>query len=195
MKKIIVALLVSALSLFSSTTQAQGIAPSAPIEYSEKVNVEESNAVTLYQQALSWTQDKFPYNPKTDIQANPETKEISLTGTSKIKMAAAKISGPEQVRILRFNFRFGITDQGYSYNISTFRVVPDEKEPAVMVPLEDYIKQLSEERTNVRTRNDRRVAAQANAIASDVASAFRSYMNSQPVVKDGEVGLPTDGEE
>lgn len=186
---------MSGLSLFSSATQAQGIAPTAPIEYSEKVHVEGSNSVALYQHALSWTQEKFPYNPKSNAQANPETKEISLTGTSKIKMAAAKASGPEQVRILHFNFRFGITEQGYSYNVSTFRVVPDEKEPTVMVPLEDYIKQLSEERTNARTRNDRRVTAQANAVASDVASAFRSYMNSQPVVKDGEVGLPTDGEE
>ncbi|MBC6606099.1 DUF4468 domain-containing protein [Hymenobacter sp. BT188] len=195
MKKIIVALLVSGLSLFSSATQAQGIAPTTPIAYSEKVPVEGSNSVTLYHHALLWTQEKFLYNPKSNVQANPETKEISLTGTSKIKMAAAKTSGPEQVRILHFNFRFGITEQGYSYNVSTFRVVPDEKDPTVMVPLEEYIKQLSEERTNTRTRNDRRVTAQANAVASDVASAFRSYMNSQPVVKDGEIGLPTDGEE
>ncbi|WP_133271469.1 DUF4468 domain-containing protein [Hymenobacter radiodurans] len=195
MKKMIVALLAGSLSLFASPTQAQSTAPSTSIEYSEKVHVEDGSAVTLYNHALSWTQEKFPYKPKTDIQVNPETKEISLTGTSKIKMAAAKASGPDQERVLHFNFQFRATEQGYSYSVGTFRVVPEEKEPTVMVLLEEYVKQLGQDRANARTRNDRRVTAQANAIASDVASAFRSYMNSQPVVKDGEVGLPPDGEE
>jgi hypothetical protein len=194
MKKIVVALLVSGLSLFTSTSQAQTTTPSAPVEYSEKVSVEESNPVALYRQALSWTEGKFPYNPKTDIQTHQETKEISLMGTSKIKLAAANSSGADQEHIVRFNFVFRVSEEGYTYSVGAFRVVPNEKEPTVMVALDDYIKQLSQERANARTRNDRRVTAQATAIASDVASAFRSYMNSQPVVKDGEVGL-SDGKD
>lgn len=69
-------------------------------------------------------------------------------------------------------------------------MVPDAQQPTVTVALDEYVSQLSQERTNARTHNNRRVTAQASAVASDAASAFRSYMNSQPVVEDGKVGLP-----
>jgi hypothetical protein len=191
MKKMIVAFVVGGLSMFVSATQAQ-TTPPASVEYSERVSVEDSNPAALYQQALSWAEGKFPYTPKTDLQAKKELQEVSLTGTSKIKMAAAKVSGPEQERPVRFTFLFRITPQGYMYSVGNFRVVPDAKEPTITVALDEYIRQLGQERSNERTRNDRRVTAQTNAVASDVASAFRSYMNSQPVVKDGEVGLSDD---
>ncbi|SMB95125.1 hypothetical protein SAMN00120144_1870 [Hymenobacter roseosalivarius DSM 11622] len=194
MKRIIVAVLAGSLSLFVATAQAQTTLP-ASIEYSEEVTVEDGNPVALYQQALAWAEGKFPYTPKTDLQAKKESREVSLTGTSKIKMAAAKASGPEQEHAVRFTFLFRTTSQGYMYSVGNFRVVPDAKEPTITVALNEYIQLLSQARSNDRTRNDRRVAAQTNAVASDVASAFRSYMNSQPVLKDGAVGLPNDNDE
>ncbi|MGY2131129.1 DUF4468 domain-containing protein [Hymenobacter sp. HD11105] len=188
MKKIITTALLVILSFIASVSQAQ---TPAPIEYSERVTVENSHPTALYQQALSWVEGPFSYTPKADLKAQKEAHQIRLTGTSKIKMAAATASGAEQERPLRFDFIFSVTEQGYTYTVGTFRVVPDPKQPAVTVALDEYIQQLSQERTNARTRNDRRVTAQATAVASDVASAFRSYMNSQPVVEDGQIGLPT----
>jgi hypothetical protein len=188
MKKIITTVLLGILPLFVAISQAQ---TPAAVEYSEKVTVEHGNPTGLYQRALSWVEGPFSYTPKADLKAQKETHQIRLTGTSKIKTVAATASGPEQERALRFDFIFSATEQGYTYTVGTFRVVPDPKQPAVTVALDEYIQQLSQERTNARTRNDRRVTAQATAVASDVASAFRSYMNSQPVVEDGEVGLPS----
>lgn len=193
MKKKIVGLLLSGLALIITAAQAQTVAPTSTIEYSERVLVENIGPATLYERALAWAEGPFPYAPKTDMLAQKEAEQIRLTGTSKIKMAAPTASGAEQERALRFDFTFRLTEQGYTYSVNAFRVVPDTKEPAVTVPLEQYIRQLSQERSNARTHNDRRVTAQANAIASDVASTFRSYMNSQPVVEDGEVGLPANG--
>lgn len=188
MKKLVTAVLLGGLLLLGAGAQAQSASTEA-IGYSEQVLVDEANSNSLYQRALSWVEGPFPYKPKADLQAQKEAQEVKVTGTSKIKTAAASASGADQERVLRFNFTFRTTPQGYTYSVGTFRVVPNTKEPAATVPLDAFIQQLSQERTNARTHNDRRVTAQATAIASDVAAAFRSYMNSQPIVKDGEIGL------
>lgn len=190
MKISITTILVSGLLLIGIAAQAQ-TTPTA-IGYSEQVSLDDSHATTLYQQALSWAESRFSYTPKADLQAKKETQEVRLTGTSKIKMAAATASGSEQERPLLFDFTFRATPQGYTYSVDAFRVVPNPKEPTVTVPLETFSQQLSLERSNARTHNDRRITAQATAVASDVATTFRSYMNSQPVVKDGEIGLSAD---
>jgi hypothetical protein len=192
MKKLVTAALLGVLLLFGSAAHSQNTP--ATVNYSERVIAEEVTSNALYQRALSWAEGQFPYTPKSDLQAKKETLEVRLTGTSKIKTAAANASGSDQERVLRFDFVFRATQQGYIYSVDNFRIVTDAKEPAVTVALNSYIQQLSQERTNARTHNDRRVTAQATAVASDVAAAFRSYMNTQPVMKDGEVGLADDND-
>jgi hypothetical protein len=194
MRNFATTVLLGGLLLFSAVAQAQSTPP-ADIGYSEQVDLDDSHAATLYQQALAWAQGQFPYVPKSDLQANKAAHEVRLTGTSKVKTVAANAAGAEQERVLRFDFTFRATPQGYTYNVNNFRVVTNAKEPAVTTPLTAFSQQLSQERTNVRTHNDRRVMAQANAVASEVAATFRSYMNSQPVIKDGEIGLSADDAE
>jgi hypothetical protein len=88
-----------------------------------------------------------------------------------------------------FEFTFRATDQGYTYNVGSFRIYPNPKEPENSLLLTEYIAEISADKATERTKNDRRVTAQANAIANDVALSFRSFMNTMDAREDGHVGL------
>lgn len=177
--------------LLSLLTAAPSLAQTddAPVEYSERVSVEAISRQTMHARAREWTERRFAYGPKTDFKSNPDAGTLSVVGTVKLKPIDNK--GKDVERTARFEFVFQATDQGYTYSIGSFRVIPNPEKLDVLLPLNEYLAQLRADKNVERTKNDRRVRAQANSLASEIAMAFRSYMNSMPSVEDGSVGLPT----
>ncbi|WP_215138791.1 DUF4468 domain-containing protein [Hymenobacter sp. ISL-91] len=178
---------MSSLAL-SYTVRAQ--AP-VPVSYTEQVAAEGAGRSALYTRALSWAENKFVYAPTTALVADPTKSTIRVTGTGTLKPVDAR--GQDQRLTVLFTFRFQATDNGYSYQIGSFEVVPDPASPSQKVPLEEYQAELRTSRSNAKTFNDRRVGAQATSLASEAAMSFRSFMNSQPTndhvgVADEQVG-------
>lgn len=185
MKKFFAGFVLLSLLGLSPSLQAQSTA--APIEYSERVPAEGAGKQLLYQRAVSWSENNFAYSPKSDVKADPAACSLRLRGTSKVKTVTT--SGKEVVIPIRFEFVFRSTDNGYEYSVGSFLLIPDTKQPVNTVALDEYTAQLAAERTNAQTKNDRRVRAQANSLASEVALSFRSFMNSKETEGDGAVGL------
>ncbi|WP_375437633.1 hypothetical protein [uncultured Hymenobacter sp.] len=170
-------LLVTTL-LLTKAAYAQESTP-GPIEYSEKVLDEEAEAATLYKRTVDWSENHFTYTPKATLQADAAKGEVRMTGTVKIKTIST--SGQIQERPVVFEFSFHtVPTGGYEYNVGFFRVILDTKKPDETIPVEEYITQLATDKNNARTHNDRRVMAQSNSLASEIAMSFRSYMNSRP---------------
>ncbi|OON67787.1 DUF4468 domain-containing protein [Hymenobacter sp. CRA2] len=176
-------MLVALLAGFSATAQ-----DNAPVEYIERVPTESYSQQTLQARAADWADQHFAYGPKTDFQSNPAAGTVSVQGTVKVKPVDAK--GQAQERAARFVFTFQATDQGYTYSIGHFRVIADPANLNQLVSMEDYLAQLGAEKHNDKTKNDKRVRAQANSLASEIAMSFRSYMSQIPSAEDGSVGLP-----
>ncbi|RAK68224.1 DUF4468 domain-containing protein [Hymenobacter edaphi] len=160
----------------------------APVEYTERVPAENYGQPTLHARANDWADHHFAYGPKTNFVSDAATGTVSVQGTIKLKPVDNK--GQNLERTARFDFNFKATDQGYTYSVSNFRVIPDAQQPGQLVSLDAYLSLLRAEKNNDKTKNDRRVRAQANAVASDIAMSFRSYMNQIPTAEDGSVGLP-----
>ncbi|GAA4013296.1 hypothetical protein GCM10022408_27840 [Hymenobacter fastidiosus] len=158
------------------------------VEYSEQVPADDQDREVLYRRALDWTENHFAYGPKTDLTFDPAAGTVRVMGTGKVKPVTP--GGKEQVQAVRFTFTFRTTAKGYDYSVGAFQVAPDPKKPAELIPMADYLTQLAAEKASSRTFNERRVTAQANALASEVAMSFRSYMNSIPAGAEGTVGLP-----
>ncbi|NVO32367.1 DUF4468 domain-containing protein [Hymenobacter lapidiphilus] len=175
MKKVLLSLLVAGSLALPHAVRAQ--AP-VPVNYTEQVVVEGAGRSALYTRALNWAEHKFTYAPTTALVADPTKSVIRVTGTGKLKPVDAR--GQDQSLIVLFTFRFQATDNGYSYQVSSFEVVPDPKAPSQKVPLEEYQAELRASRNNAKTFNDRRLGAQATSLASEAAMSFRSFMNSQP---------------
>ncbi|SHJ66636.1 protein of unknown function [Hymenobacter daecheongensis DSM 21074] len=190
MKKVLLGFVFAALLLTAPTAQAQD---AARIEYSEQVPADELGRDALYRRALDWAENHFGYGPKTDLKFVPDAGVVRVTGTGKVKPVSP--SGKEQPQVVRFDFAFKATDTGYSYSIDSFRLVPDPNKPTEQIPLADYLTQLSTEKAAARTFNERRVTAQANSLASEIAMSFRSYMNSIPAGAEGTVGLPANDQD
>ncbi|GAB2963402.1 hypothetical protein GCM10027048_35460 [Hymenobacter coalescens] len=180
------ALLVMLLSNFQVTAQ-----DNAPVEYTERVLTENYSQQTLQARAADWAERHFAYGPKTNFQSNPEAGTVSVQGTVKVKPVDAK--GQNLERTARFDFTFTATDQGYTYSVANFRVVADPQQLDQLVDMSSYLALLQAEKNNDRTKNDKRVRAQANSLASEIALSFRSYMNQIPTSEDGSVGLPAEG--
>ena len=121
-----------------------------------------------------------------DVKADAAAGTLRLRGTGKVK--TLDNNKPVETMV-RFEFVFRATDNGYDYNVGAFEVVPNAKQSATTIPLDDYAAQLAADRNNSRTNNDRRVRAQASSLASEVALSFRSYMNSHENESDDTVGL------
>lgn len=185
MKHIIRGLLVAGLLALTPAVHAQDFVV-APVEYSERVSEESTEATVLYQHTLEWTETRFVYKPKEVIRTDSDKGEIRVSGTMKVKMAST--SGQLQEQPVLFEFIFRTLPAGYEYSVGYFRVVPNAKHPEETVPFEEFVTKLSMDRTNARTHNDRRVTAQATSLASEVALSFRSYMNSRPAA--GGIGEP-----
>lgn len=177
MKHLFRGLLVAGLLSLASAAYAQDFV-ATPIEYSERVPDEATEADVLYRRTLEWTESRFPYKPKQVIRTDPEKGEIRVSGTMKVKTTST--SGQLQEWPVLFEFYFRTLPTGYEYNVGYFRVTSNPKKPEETVPFEEFVTQLAMERTNVRTHNDRRVTAQATSLASEVAMSFRSYLNSLP---------------
>jgi hypothetical protein len=177
MKQIFHGLLIVGLLALAPAVYGQSVLPST-IEYSERVPDEEGEASVLYRRTLDWSENHFSYTPKAMIKTDAAKGEIRVSGMVKVKTASP--SGQLQERPVRFEFSFRTLPSGYEYNVGYFRVVPDAKKPDETVPFEEFVSQLAQERTNDRTHNDRRVSAQATSLASEIAMAYRSYMNSRP---------------
>jgi hypothetical protein len=190
MKKVLLGLTFAGLLLLTPAVRAQN---AATIEYSEKVAADDQDKEVLYRRALDWTENHFAYGPKADLKFDPATGTVRVAGTGKVKPVTP--AGKEIEQVVRFEFVFHATDSGYDYTVGTFSQVPDPKKPGERVPLTEYLTQLSTEKASARTFNERRVAAQANALASEVAMSFRSYMNSIPAGAEGTVGLPATDKE
>ncbi|RYU78084.1 DUF4468 domain-containing protein [Hymenobacter persicinus] len=185
MKKVLLGIAFAGLLMVAPAAYAQ---ESARIEYSEQVPSEDQGRDALYRRALDWTENHFAYGPKTDLKADASAGTVRVVGTGKVKPVTP--AGKEVEQVVRFTFTFRATDSGYDYSVGAFQWVPDPKKPAELVPLADYLTQLGAEKASARTFNERRVAAQANALASEAAMSFRSYMNSIPAGAEGTVGLP-----
>ncbi|AYA37611.1 hypothetical protein D3Y59_11465 [Hymenobacter oligotrophus] len=160
----------------------------APVEYSERVPAGSYGRSTLHARTQEWVERRFAYGPKTDFSTNPAAGTVRVLGTVKLKPVDNK--GQEVERTARFEFTCQATDEGYTYSVGAFRVITDPQKLDTTVPLDDYLAQLRAEKNNDRTKNDRRVRAQANSLASEIAMSFRSYMNQIPASEDGSVGLP-----
>lgn len=183
MKKILPLLgMLFALLAFPAAAQDD-----APIEYAERVPADSYGKATLQARATDWTTNHFAYGPKTNLRSNADGT-VSVQGTVKLKPVDNK--GQNLERAARFDFTFKATDEGYSYAVNNFRVAPDPAQPEQLVNLDAYLALLRAEKNNDKTKNDRRVRAQANSLASDIAMSFRSYMNQIPAAEDGSVGLP-----
>lgn len=184
MKKILPLLgMLFALLAFPAAAQDD-----APIEYAERVPADSYGKATLHARAADWADHHFAYGPKTNFQSDAAAGTVSVQGTLKLKPVDNK--GQDQERAARFDFTFKATDEGYTYTVNNFRVAPDPAQPTQLINLEAYQSLLRAEKNNDKTKNDRRVRAQANALASDIAMSFRSYMNQIPAAEDGSVGLP-----
>lgn len=178
MKPILLSFLLASLLFFTKTTCAQE-APSGPIEYREKVLDDEAEAATLYKRAVDWGENHFAYTPKATLRADAEKGEVRMTGTVKVKTTSTSGQTQEHPVLFEFNFR-AVPTGGYEYSVGVFRVILDTKKPDEMVPVEEYVTRLALDKSNARTHNDRRVMAQSNSLASEIAMSFRSYMNSRP---------------
>jgi hypothetical protein len=187
MKKVLFSLLFAGLVATASPVLAQD-GPGASVSYSENVLAEDTGKEVLYKRALDWSQNHFAYGPKTGAKSDPATGMVRVTGTGKVKPVTT--AGKEQEQVVRFDFVFRASDKGYEYSVGSFRLVPDPKKPEETVMLSDYIAQLATEKGNGKTFNDRRVTAQANALASEAAMNFRSYMNTMPSAEESTVGVP-----
>ncbi|WP_197070440.1 DUF4468 domain-containing protein [Hymenobacter sp. DG25B] len=187
MKTTLLSLVCCGMLFFSAPLLAQ-TTDSAPIEYSEQVPAPEPGKNALFLRGANWVENRFAFGPTTGFRKDAATGEVRVTGTSKVTPVTA--SGKDQDYTVRFEFVFRCTEQGYNYSVGSFRCVTDPENPTATVPLDEYISQLAQERSNSRTHNDRRVRAQATALASEIAMSFRSYMNSMPVTDDSTVGLP-----
>jgi hypothetical protein len=141
----------------------------------------------LQARVLDWAQNKFAFGPQSGLKADPAAGTVRLNGMVKLKPLAA--NGKELEVMAQFEFVFRSSDEGYSYSVGSFQVIPNKKEPTVLISLNDYLAQLHSEKGIEKTKNDRRVAAQANARANDIALSFRSFMNSMPSIEDGNVGI------
>lgn len=177
MNKLLFSLLLSGLLTLPSAAWAQ-TAEFEPVDYTEQVTVEGAGQASLYARALDWAQHKFNYAPTAALVAEPTTGVVRITGTGTLKPVDTR--GQDQVLAVLFTFRFQATDNGYSYHVNSFQVIPDPKTPGQQVPFEQFRAELRTNRLNTKTHNDRRLTAQANSLASEVAMSFRSYMNSQP---------------
>lgn len=184
MKKAFLGFLLGCLCSLPLATHAQS---TAPVAYGEQVQATGAGHRTLYQHALAWSEKDFAYAPKTDVKADAATGSLRLRGTGRVKTLGTNNKITETA--VRFDFVFRATDNGYDYNVGAFEVVPNEKQPATTLPLDDYITQLAADRNNSRTNNDRRVRAQASSLASEVALSFRSYMNSHEGESDDAIGV------
>ena len=184
MKKALLSLLLGALPGFVFEARAQTDV-ATPVGYTEQVTLEGAGRGQLYSRALDWAQNKFTYQPKAALSAQPATATIRLTGTGIVKTVDAK--GKDQPLTVLFTFSFQATDNGYTYHVNSFQVIPDPQIPSQAVGIDEYRNELRADRSNEKTHNDRRVTAQANSLASEAAMSFRSYMNSQP--QEESVGL------
>ncbi|MCA8832067.1 DUF4468 domain-containing protein [Hymenobacter pini] len=184
MKKVLLGLLMCGMMAVVPAGAWAQATPLAPIEYTERVPAEGSGRTMLYNRALSWAQNKFSYKPTSGLKANEAAGTIRISGTGTVKRVDNK--GKDQPVTVLFDFTFQSTDNNYTYTVGSFQVMPDDKQPTQLVSIDDYRTQLQAERGNDKMRNDRRITAQANSIASEVAMSFRSYMNSQPA--EGQVG-------
>ncbi|RSK50959.1 DUF4468 domain-containing protein [Hymenobacter rigui] len=184
MKKVLLGLLVSGMMALAPEVWAQTSVP-APVEYTERVPAEGAGRVMLYNRALDWAQNKFSYKPISNLKATEAASTIRVTGTGTVKQLDSK--GKDQPVTVLFDFVFQATDNSYTYTVGSFQVVADPKQPSQLVAFDEYRTLLQAERNNDKTRNDRRITAQANSMASEAAMSFRSYMNSQPA--EGNVGL------
>jgi hypothetical protein len=174
-------MLVALLTGFSASAQDA-------VEYTERVPTENYSRQTLQARAADWADHHFAFGPKTNYQANTEAGTVSVQGTVKVKPVDHK--GQVQERTARFDFTFTATDQGYTYSVANFRVIPDPQQLDQLVGFEAYLAQLRADKNNDKTKNDKRVLAQTNSLASEIAMSFRSYMNQIPTAEDGSVGLP-----
>ncbi|OWP63759.1 hypothetical protein CDA63_07145 [Hymenobacter amundsenii] len=184
MKKVLLSLLLGALPGLLCEARAQ-TEPPAPVGYTEQVALEGAGQSRLYSRALDWAQNKFTYQPKAALNAQPAAATIRLNGTGIVKTVDAK--GHDQPLTVLFTFSFQATDNGYTYRVDSFQVIPDPRIPSQTVGIDEYRTELQADRNNDKTHNDRRVTAQANSLASEAAMSFRSYMNSQP--QEESVGL------
>lgn len=177
MNKILFSLLLAGSFATPITAWSQTAEPE-PVDYTEQVVVEGAGRAFLHARALDWVQHKFTYSPTSALVTEPATGLVRITGTGTLKPVDAR--GQDQTLKILFTFRFQATDNGYTYHVSSFQVVPDPQIPSQQVPFEQYRAELKAIRTNEKTHNDRRLTAQANSLASDAALSFRSFMNSQP---------------
>lgn len=177
MEKIVYGMLLSGLlALAPILGQAQDGA--AAVEYREQVAETDADPKAVYHRALDWTEHHFKYAPKTAFRADPAKGEVRVTGASKVKTVTP--SGQAQERAVQFDFTFRAVPTGYEYLVGNFHYAPDPAKPDETFTFDEYVAQLVAERTNARTRNDRRITAQTSSLASEVALSFRSYMNSRP---------------
>ncbi|MBC6611033.1 DUF4468 domain-containing protein [Hymenobacter sp. BT507] len=183
MKNMFLGFLLGSLLLLSLSSFAQS---ASPVAYGEQVQATGAGRRALYQHALAWSEKEFAYTPKMDVKADAAVGTLRLRGTGKVK--TLDNNKPVETSV-HFEFVFRATDNGYDYNVGAFEVVPNAKQPAITLPLDDYVAQLAADRNNSRTNNDRRVRAQASSLASEVALSFRSYMNSHEGESDDTVGL------
>ncbi|MFD2785034.1 DUF4468 domain-containing protein [Hymenobacter rubripertinctus] len=184
MKKVLLSLLVGGTLLLPSKVWAQAEEP-APVEYSERVPMPGAGRTVLYGRALDWAQNKFTYTPKSGLSTVEAAATIRVTGTGQVKQVDNR--GKDEPLTVLFTFSFQATDNGYSYQVSSFQIVADPKQPSQTMEFEAYRAQRREDKNNDKTHNDRRITAQANSLASEAAMSFRSYMNSQPA--EGNIGL------
>ncbi|RTQ49735.1 DUF4468 domain-containing protein [Hymenobacter gummosus] len=174
-------LMVALLSGFTAAAQDA-------VEYAERVPTENFSRQTLQARAADWVEHHFAYGPKTNLKTNAEAGTVSVQGTVKVKPVDNK--GQNLERTARFEFTFTATDQGYNYSVGHFQVIADPQQLDQLVPMEAYLAQLAAEKNVDKTKNDKRVRAQANSLASEIAMSFRGYMSQIPTAEDGSVGLP-----
>lgn len=179
MKLTILSILFITLLLFTKAVRAQDSASVGPIQYSEKVLDDDAEPAVLYKRAVDWSENHFAYTPKATLRADATKGELRMTGTVKIKTATNTGQMQEHPVLFEFNFHT-LPDGGYDYSVGFFRVILDTRKPDEMLPVEEYVTQLAMDKNNTRTHNERRVTAQANSLASEIAMSFRSYMNSRP---------------
>ena len=175
MNKILLPLLLAGALAMPLATRGQ--APER-VDYAEKVVQEGAGRSALYTRALDWARNKFTYAPTSGLVAEPASGAIRVTGTGTLKPVDDR--GKDQSLTVLFTFRFQATDNGYTYHVSSFEVLPDPANPTQRVPLEQYQTELRAARSTAKTHNDRRLGAQATSLASEAAMSFRSFMNSQP---------------
>ncbi|HEX8428366.1 hypothetical protein [Hymenobacter sp.] len=179
MKHSFLSFLLIGLLLFTKAAYAQDSAPDGPIQYSEKVLDDEAEASVLYKRTVDWSENHFAYTPKATLKADAGKGEVKMTGTVKVKTTSTSGQIQEHPVVFEFNFH-ALPTGGYDYSVSFFRVILDTRKPDETVAVEEYVTQLAMDKNNARTHNDRRITAQVNSLASEIAMSFRSYMNSRP---------------